>query len=67
MSFMTVVSVHVLLRLMSWAVVNTRTLFYKPASYQDALREDCMCLCPFIDYFNHSDEGVDRIHLKNSI
>ncbi|KAF8434939.1 hypothetical protein BGX38DRAFT_1275233 [Terfezia claveryi] len=41
----------------AWIIVNTRTLFYKPASYKDALREDCMCLCPFIDYFNHSDEG----------
>ncbi|KAF8425633.1 hypothetical protein EV426DRAFT_53784 [Tirmania nivea] len=41
----------------AWVIVNTRTLFYKPALYQDALREDCMCLCPFIDYFNHSDEG----------
>ena len=37
--------------------VNTRTLFYKPPSYHDVLRQDCMCLCPFIDYFNHSDEG----------
>ncbi|KAG0642924.1 hypothetical protein HOY80DRAFT_880739 [Tuber brumale] len=43
----------------AWIVVNTRTLFYKPthSAYNDLPREDCMALCPFIDYFNHSDDG----------
>ncbi|PWW72955.1 SET domain-containing protein [Tuber magnatum] len=43
----------------SCALVNTRTLFYKPPhpAYNDLPREDCMALCPFIDYFNHSDDG----------
>ncbi|CUS07561.1 unnamed protein product [Tuber aestivum] len=45
----------------SWIVVNTRTLFYKPPhpAYNDLPREDCMALCPFIDYFNHSDDGCN--------
>ncbi|RPB01435.1 SET domain-containing protein [Choiromyces venosus 120613-1] len=43
-----------------YVLVNTRTLFYKPPlpAYTDLPREDCMALCPFIDYFNHSDDGV---------
>ncbi|KAI5801440.1 hypothetical protein DFH27DRAFT_58423 [Peziza echinospora] len=41
----------------NWVIVNTRTLFYKPPTYNDVPREDCMCLCPFIDYFNHCDVG----------
>ncbi|KAF8470211.1 hypothetical protein BDZ91DRAFT_678491 [Kalaharituber pfeilii] len=42
----------------AWVIVNTRTLFYRPSSYNTHIsREDCMCLCPFIDYFNHSDVG----------
>lgn len=43
----------------AWLVVNTRTLFYKPdiPIYKDMPRKDCMTLCPFIDYFNHSDSG----------
>lgn len=45
-----------------WLLVNTRSFYYKlpEASYSQA-REDCMVLCPFIDYFNHSDQGVSGL------
>lgn len=41
-------------------IVNTRSLFYKldTQDYKELSKEDCMALCPFIDYFNHSDDGV---------
>ncbi|KAI5846303.1 hypothetical protein DFP73DRAFT_630765 [Morchella snyderi] len=43
----------------AWLIVNTRSLFYKPDTpeYKELTREHCMALCPFIDYFNHSDDG----------
>lgn len=42
-----------------WLLVNTRSFYYDfpKASYPQA-RENCMVLCPFVDYFNHSDHGV---------
>jgi len=43
----------------AWLTVNTRSLFYKldTPEYEDLPRDECMALCPFIDYFNHSDDG----------
>ena len=42
-----------------WLIVNTRSFYFKVSGrtvVQD--HEDCMVLCPFIDYFNHNDHGV---------
>ncbi|KAJ6264180.1 hypothetical protein Dda_0322 [Drechslerella dactyloides] len=36
-----------------WAVVNTRTIFYRPKRWAKVPAEDCMTMCPFIDYYNH--------------
>lgn len=42
-----------------WLVVNTRSFYFDilegevPKSHDDR-----MVLCPFVDYFNHSDHGV---------
>jgi hypothetical protein len=33
-----------------------------PKKRSDLKSDDCMALCPFADYFNHSEEGV-RIFL----
>jgi hypothetical protein len=44
-----------------WLVINTRSFYYvRPGSAQTSIitSNDCMALCPFIDYFNHSDSGV---------
>ena len=40
-----------------WLVVNTRSLFYRSTTTYDKNlpKEDCLTLCPFIDYFNHSN------------
>ena len=40
-----------------WLVINTRSLYYS-GTKSPKNRDDCMCLCPFIDYFNHQDHGV---------
>ncbi|KAK6353343.1 hypothetical protein TWF696_005311 [Orbilia brochopaga] len=36
-----------------WAVVNTRTIYYRPKQWAKVPAEDCMTMCPFIDYYNH--------------
>ena len=42
-----------------WLLVNSRSFYYKlPEARKLNSREDHMVLCPFIDYFNHSDKGV---------
>ncbi len=44
-----------------WLAINTRSFYYvRPGSTQTGviISNDCMALCPFIDYFNHSDSGV---------
>ena len=42
-----------------WMIVNTRSFYYEyPGDEKGVAREDRMALCPFVDYFNHSDEGV---------
>lgn len=46
-----------------WLIVNTRS-FYFEVSGQEAAQnhDDCMVLCPFVDYFNHSDQGVSFLY-----
>ncbi|MCJ1248619.1 hypothetical protein MMC30_005837 [Trapelia coarctata] len=41
----------------NWLIINTRSLYYDlPTLLKPLTREDHMCLCPFVDYFNHADE-----------
>lgn len=49
-----------------WLIVNTRTFFWKhhgsgakklSKKIRRTCNDDRMVLCPFVDYFNHSDEG----------
>jgi hypothetical protein len=45
-----------------WMVVNTRSFYYEyPGDEKHQRREDRMALCPFVDYFNHSDQGVSFV------
>ena len=42
-----------------WLVVNTRSFYYElPGMRKPSSVDDRIALCPFIDYFNHQDEGV---------
>ncbi|KAK6330965.1 hypothetical protein TWF718_003159 [Orbilia javanica] len=41
----------------AWAAVNTRTIYYRPKKWYKVPAEDCMTLCPFIDYYNHDTKG----------
>jgi hypothetical protein len=42
-----------------WLIVNTRTFYFVPPGISTPSNpNDCMALCPFADYFNHSDAGV---------
>ena len=42
-----------------WLVVNTRSFYFEFHGQKRPIsRDDCMVLCPFIDYFNHEDHGV---------
>ena len=42
-----------------WLIVNTRSFYYDmPTVLKPKTRDDHMALCPFIDLFNHADEGV---------
>ena len=44
-----------------WLIVNTRTFYYElPGLSGKRPKEDRMVLCPFVDYFNHADQGVSR-------
>lgn len=58
----------------AWMLVNSRTFYWdyptalpekrNPRARQKSKllpRDDCMALCPFIDYFNHSNEGVSAL------
>ncbi|KAK7513322.1 uncharacterized protein IWZ02DRAFT_78687 [Phyllosticta citriasiana] len=56
-----------------WMTVNTRTFFWdyptsnsnKPRAKKRKLApDDCMALCPFMEYFNHADEGCTVGHTK---
>ncbi|KAL8823188.1 MAG: hypothetical protein Q9191_006088 [Dirinaria sp. TL-2023a] len=43
-----------------WLVVNTRTFYYElPGLNGKRPKEDRMVMCPFVDYFNHADQGCD--------
>ncbi|KAF2197678.1 SET domain-containing protein [Delitschia confertaspora ATCC 74209] len=55
----------------AWLIVNTRCFYWDypnlPASRLPKKRghltaDDCYGLCPFMDYFNHADEGCDPDH-----
>ena len=42
-----------------WLIVNTRCFYFDALGGQvPKSRDDRMVLCPFVDYFNHSDHGV---------
>ncbi|KAF2275023.1 SET domain-containing protein [Westerdykella ornata] len=57
----------------TWLIVNTRTFYW---DYPDLPRasprlpkkrslltpDDCYAMCPFMDYFNHSDRGCETKH-----
>ncbi|EPS36854.1 hypothetical protein H072_9631 [Dactylellina haptotyla CBS 200.50] len=43
----------------AWAVVNTRTIYYRPKKWYKIPAEDCMTMCPFIDYYNHDWRSDD--------
>lgn len=44
--------------LYNWLIVNTRTFYWvSPGKKKPPVRDDCMALAPFADYFNHADEG----------
>lgn len=44
----------------AWLIVSTRCLYYElPRAKVQPAREDRIVLCPFVDYFNHSDQGCD--------
>ena len=43
----------------NWLIVNTRSFYYDlPLRYKPKSNDDRMILCPFVDYFNHADDGV---------
>lgn len=42
----------------NWLIVNTRTFYWvAPGAKRPSVRDDCMALAPFADYFNHADTG----------
>ena len=42
-----------------WLLVNSRSFFFDLAeSFEPQTRDDRIALCPWLDYFNHSDRGV---------
>ncbi|KAH7405726.1 hypothetical protein DE146DRAFT_609344 [Phaeosphaeria sp. MPI-PUGE-AT-0046c] len=52
----------------TWLIVNTRTFYWEypdlpnshprlPRRRKQLTADDCYAMCPFMDYFNHSDEG----------
>ncbi|KAF1947162.1 SET domain-containing protein [Clathrospora elynae] len=57
----------------TWLIVNTRTFYWDYPDLQNShprlpkqraklTADDCYCMCPFTDYFNHSDTGCDPQH-----
>ncbi|KAF2440793.1 SET domain-containing protein [Karstenula rhodostoma CBS 690.94] len=53
-----------------WLIVNTRTFYWEypdlpnahprlPKKRLQLTADDCYAMCPFMDYFNHSDKGCD--------
>ncbi|KAF3941280.1 hypothetical protein ABW19_dt0200686 [Dactylella cylindrospora] len=45
----------------AWAVVNTRTIYYRPKKWYKVPAEDCMTMCPFIDYYNHDSMSEETV------
>ncbi|KAH7057130.1 hypothetical protein B0J12DRAFT_568496 [Macrophomina phaseolina] len=55
-----------------WMVVNTRTFYWdypttsrtgkQQVKRRKLAADDCMALCPFMEYFNHADEGCTVDH-----
>ncbi|KAF2820058.1 SET domain-containing protein [Ophiobolus disseminans] len=54
----------------TWLIVNTRTFYWTypdlpnshprlPKKRKQLTADDCYAMCPFMDYFNHSDVGCD--------
>jgi hypothetical protein len=54
----------------TWLIVNTRTFFWEypdlpnshprlPKKRSQLTADDCYAMCPFMDYFNHSDVGCN--------
>ncbi|KAH7078619.1 hypothetical protein FB567DRAFT_534308 [Paraphoma chrysanthemicola] len=54
----------------TWLIVNTRTFYWEypdlpnshprlPRKRTQLTADDCYAMCPFMDYFNHSDIGCD--------
>ena len=54
----------------TWLIVNTRTFYWEypdlpnshprlPKKRKQLTADDCYAMCPFMDYFNHSDVGCD--------
>ncbi|EGX48890.1 hypothetical protein AOL_s00079g111 [Orbilia oligospora ATCC 24927] len=51
----------------AWAAVNTRTIYYRPKKWYKVPAEDCMTMCPFIDYYNHDAKGDESCTVSFSI
>lgn len=60
----------------TWLIVNTRTFYWEypdlpnshprlPRKRKQLTSDDCYAMCPFMDYFNHSDVGCDPQADKN--
>lgn len=56
----------------TWLIVNTRTFYWNypdlpnshprlPKRKNKLTGDDCYAMCPFMDYFNHSDVGCDPL------
>jgi hypothetical protein len=54
----------------TWLIVNTRTFYWEypdlpnshprlPKKRKQLTADDCYAMCPFMDYFNHSDKGCN--------
>ena len=44
-----------------WLIVNTRSFYFELSDRISSVSvNDRMVLCPFADYFNHSDQGVSQ-------
>jgi hypothetical protein len=47
--------------LYNWLIVNTRCFYYDlPMGWKPKANDDKMVLCPFMDFFNHADSGVEH-------
>ncbi|KAF3930187.1 hypothetical protein ABW20_dc0101122 [Dactylellina cionopaga] len=51
----------------AWATVNTRTIYYRPKKWYKVPAEDCMTMCPLIDYYNHDWRNEDTCSVTFSL